>query len=146
LESLAARLRHDLETLQYPPPDWVTPRHTESGTRVVDVVIVGAGMCGLAVAFALRRAGIANIRILDASDAGREGPWLTFARMKTLRSPKHLVGPALGLPSLTFRSWYEAQWGREAWERLGNIPRPMWMDISSGIARCSISRSKTGAG
>ena len=48
--------------------------------------------------------------------------------METLRSPKHLVGPAADLPSLTFRAWYEAQFGCEAWERLGKIPRPMWMD------------------
>jgi cation diffusion facilitator CzcD-associated flavoprotein CzcO len=128
LETLAARLREDLEILQYPPTDWVAPRHTEDGVRVVDVVVVGAGMCGLAAAFALRRAGIANIRVLDAGDAGREGPWLTYARMEALRSPKHLAGPALGLPSLAFRSWYEAQWGREAWQQLGKIPRTMWMD------------------
>ena len=73
-------------------------------------------------------AGIANVRILDAGDAGREGPWLTFARMKTLRSPKHLVGPALGLPSLTFRSWFRAQYGDAAWNALDKIERPMWMD------------------
>ena len=48
--------------------------------------------------------------------------------METLRSPKHLVGPAADLPALTFRAWYEAQFGCEAWERLGKIPRPMWMD------------------
>jgi FAD-dependent urate hydroxylase len=48
--------------------------------------------------------------------------------METLRSPKHLTGPAADLPPLTFRAWYEAQFGRDAWERLGKIPRPMWMD------------------
>lgn len=48
--------------------------------------------------------------------------------METLRSPKQLAGPALGLPNLAFRSWYEAQWGREAWEVLGKIPTSMWMD------------------
>ena len=40
-----------------------------------------------------------------------EGPWATTARMETLRSPKQLTGPALGLPALTFRAWYEAQFG-----------------------------------
>lgn len=53
LEALDARLRHDLEILQYPPPDWVVPRYTASGDRVVDVVVIGAGMCGLAAGFAL---------------------------------------------------------------------------------------------
>lgn len=128
LDALAARLRDDLAILQSPPADWVKPRHTESGARVADVTVVGAGMCGLAASFALRRAGIDNIRILDAGATGQEGPWVTYARMETLRSPKSLAGPALGLPSLAFRSWYEAQWGREAWLRLGKIPRTMWMD------------------
>jgi cation diffusion facilitator CzcD-associated flavoprotein CzcO len=53
---------------------------------------------------------------------------MTFARMETLRSPKVLAGPALGLPALTFRAWFEAQHGPEGWARLGKIPRAMWMD------------------
>ena len=48
--------------------------------------------------------------------------------METLRSPKTLAGPALGLPSLTFQAWYEAQWGRDAWGELGRIPTQTWMD------------------
>lgn len=128
LDGLAAGLHHDLEILQYPPANWVTQRHTDTGASVVDVVVIGAGMCGLAAGFALQRAGIANIRILDASEAGREGPWLTYARMDTLRSPKQLAGPAMGLPNLAFRSWYEAQWGHESWGRLDKIPTKMWMD------------------
>ena len=39
-----------------------------------------------------------------------------YARMDTLRSPKTLTGPALGVPSLTFRAWYEAKYGLDAWE------------------------------
>lgn len=123
LDALEARLAHDLACLEYPPNNWVRPTD-----GVVDVVVIGAGMCGLAAAFALLREGICNIRILDRAPAGLEGPWKTFARMETLRSPKHLAGPALGVPSLTFRAWYEAQWGADAWEALGRIPRPMWMD------------------
>jgi FAD-dependent urate hydroxylase len=128
LAALKGRLRHDLEMLQYPPIDWVTPRATQSGERVVDTVIVGAGMCGLTASFALRRAGISNIRILDASDTGREGPWVTYARMHTLRSPKQLAGPAMGLPNLSFRAWFEASRGATAWDTLGKIPTGMWMD------------------
>jgi cation diffusion facilitator CzcD-associated flavoprotein CzcO len=48
--------------------------------------------------------------------------------METLRSPKQLAGPALGIPSLTFRAWFEAQWGRDAWDALDKIPRLQWMD------------------
>ena len=128
LAALAARLRHDLEMLQYPPGDWVAPRVTKAGAKVTDVVVVGAGMCGLAASFALRRVGLSNIRILDAGVAGREGPWLTYARMETLRSPKHLAGPAMGLPNLSFRAWFEAIHGLAAWDRLGRIPTATWMD------------------
>ncbi len=56
----------------------------------------------------LRREKIDNVVVLDRSPAGREGPWITYARMDTLRTPKHLSGPELGLPSLSFRAWYEA--------------------------------------
>jgi cation diffusion facilitator CzcD-associated flavoprotein CzcO len=48
--------------------------------------------------------------------------------MGTLRSPKELTGPALGLPALTFRAWYEAQFGLEAWAALDKIPRLQWAD------------------
>src|SRR6516164_7224728 len=33
----------------------------------------------------------------------------------------------LGIGSLTFRAWYEAQYGRAGWERLGRIPPEQWM-------------------
>lgn len=127
LSALEQRLRQDLDWLGWPAKDWVPPR-THQGQPVRDVVIVGAGMCGLAAAGALKGLGLSNIALLDRAPAGREGPWVTYARMETLRSPKQLTGPALGLPALTFRAWYEAQHGRAAWEALGKIPRTMWMD------------------
>ena len=128
LDELGAQLHRDLEILQYPPDNWVIPRSSESGGPVADVVVIGAGMCGLAAAFALKRCGITNIRILDADEAGREGPWLSYARMETLRSPKQLTGPALGLANLTFQAWFVAQWGGGGWEKLDKIPTAMWMD------------------
>ena len=51
-----------------------------------------------------------------------------FARMDTLRSPKHLTGPDLGVPSLTFRAWYEAQHGTDGWAALYKIPRLEWAE------------------
>jgi len=123
LAELEARLREDLERLCLPAPAWLVRADDDP---VLDVAIVGAGQAGLAAAAALRLLGIARIRVFDRSAPGHEGPWLTHARMQTLRSPKHLVGPALELPSLTFRAWYEAQFGRTAWDALDRIERPHW--------------------
>ncbi len=128
LDALEAQLRRDLEFLELPGKPWVPPRETAEGWAVADVAVIGAGMCGLAAAAALRLLGIERVRVLDRASPGREGPWVTFARMETLRSPKALAGPALGLPALTFRAWFEAQHGAEGWARLGKIPRAMWMD------------------
>ncbi len=121
-------MARDLRLLNYPPNGWVPQVETDDGRPVSDVIVAGGGMLGLTVAFALRRQGIARLRLLDRAEAGSEGPWVTYARMRTLRSPNHLTGPAMGLPNLTFRAWYEAQYGEAAWQDLGKIPRAMWMD------------------
>lgn len=127
LSALEARLREDLERLCLPAPSWV-PKRTQNGVDVSDVLIVGGGMCGLTAATALKLLGIDNIRIVDKAPASLEGPWVTYARMETLRSPKTLIGPCLGIASLTFRAWYEAQFGIAAWNILDKIPREQWMD------------------
>jgi cation diffusion facilitator CzcD-associated flavoprotein CzcO len=126
LAELDALVQRDLQLLNYPPANWVTPR--EAAQPVADVAIIGAGMCGLSAAFALLRRGVRNVRILDRNADGFEGPWLSFARMRTLRSPKHLTGPAQGLPNLTCRAWFEAQWGTKAWQGFERLPRTQWMD------------------
>lgn len=128
LAALEARLHRDLALLELPGKPWVPPHPAVEGVPVTDIAIIGAGMCGLAAAAALRLLGMDGVRVLDRAPAGQEGPWVTFARMETLRSPKSLAGPALGLPSLTFRAWFEAQHGEAAWAALGKIPRTMWMD------------------
>ena len=84
-------------------------------------------MAGLCAAAALRFSGIPAL-IIDQSSKGLEGPWATTARMETLRSPKELTGPALGIPSLTFRAWFTAQFGVEQWEQLDKIPRLQWAE------------------
>lgn len=127
LAALEARLREDLVWLELPPPAWVPPRFAD-GERVLDVAIIGGGMAGLAASAELRWLGMHNHLVIDRAPTGQEGPWVTYARMETLRSPKQLTGPALRLPALTFRAWYEAQFGRAAWDALYKIPRPQWMD------------------
>ncbi len=126
LDSLEARLRQDLQWLGLPPGHWVPPR-TEAGQEVLDVAIVGGGMAGLALSASLKHLGV-RARIFDRAREGFEGPWATTARMETLRSPKELTGPALGLPALSFRAWFESQFGLAAWQAMDKIPRLQWAD------------------
>ncbi len=126
LEALEARLQEDLAWLELPAKRWVVER-SQDGQPLLEVAIIGGGMAGMAAAAALRMVGVQAV-IFDRSPAGSEGPWVTTARMETLRSPKQLTGPALGLPALTFRAWFEAQFGREQWDALDKIPRTQWMD------------------
>lgn len=123
LALLEARLRQDLAALNLPPANWVPP-----SAGATDALIIGGGMLGLAASFALTRLGILNHRVLDAAPAGQEGPWVTYARMETLRSPKHLAGPGGEIAALTFRAWYTAQHDEAGWATLGKIPRAMWQD------------------
>lgn len=126
LSALEARLRQDLAWLELPAKRWVPP-YVLDGQNVLDVAIIGGGMAGLAASAALNHIGI-SAPIFDRAPEGYEGPWATTARMETLRSPKQLTGPALGLPALTFRAWFEAQFGAQAWDALDKIPRLQWMD------------------
>lgn len=129
LAELEARLKRDFELLVSPPAkDWLEPRvHPDYGP-VLDVAVIGAGMSGLSAAFALKCLAIRSIKVFDRSPKGFEGPWATYARMETLRSPPELTGPAFGFSNLTFRAWFEAQFGAEPWKKLHRIPRLQWMD------------------
>jgi cation diffusion facilitator CzcD-associated flavoprotein CzcO len=128
LARLARDARADLARLNFPPPNWVLPVRGPAGEAVLDVLVAGGGMCGQTAGYALLREGIANLRVIDRCPRGDEGPWGTYARMLTLRSPKHLTGPDLGVPSLTFRAWYEAQHGDAGWAALHKIGRVDWRD------------------
>ncbi|HWJ72430.1 MAG TPA: NAD(P)/FAD-dependent oxidoreductase [Kaistia sp.] len=127
LDELTKRVRFELDCVAYPAREWVTPR-SRDGEAVLDVLIVGGGQNGLSLAFRLLRERVTNIRVLDRSPAGQAGPWINYARMQTLRTPKHVSGPELGLPSLSIRAWYEARFGAEAWAGVGKIPRQHWHD------------------
>lgn len=128
LRAHEAAVRRDLRLLTLPPANWPASAIGPDGKPALDVLVVGAGMLGIAAGAALTFKGVRNISVLDRAPPGREGPWLTFARMETLRSPKHLTGPALGIPSLTFRAWYEARFGEAGWEALYKIPNVVWVD------------------
>ena len=125
LAELERRVRFELECLGYPSRQW-TIEKSRDGMKVHDVIVVGGGQSGVSIAFRLLRERITNIRVLDRSAAGAEGPWVTFARMHTLRTPKVVTGPDLGIPSLSPRAWWEAQFGARSWEGLNRIPREAW--------------------
>jgi cation diffusion facilitator CzcD-associated flavoprotein CzcO len=126
LADLNARVAHDLACLNHGGPDWVRARTHPDG-HVYDVVIVGGGQSGLGAALGLLRERISNILIIDENPAGYEGPWDTYARMVTLRTPKELTSIDGGIPSLTFRAWWEAQHGAAGWAAIDKIPRRDWM-------------------
>ena len=126
LSQLADAVRRDLELLLYPQRPWVPPRTTREGQPIYDVLIVGAGQSGLATAFGLLRERVQNLLVVDQNPEGLAGPWLKFARMRTLRTPKYITGPDLGLPNLTPRAWYEAQHGADSWATLGQLPKEDW--------------------
>lgn len=94
-----------------------------------NVAVIGGGQNGAAFAFALERARIGKVTVIDAApDESRAGVWLTKARMRRLRTPKGVPGPDLGLRELSFQSWYEAQYGAEAYDVFDRISRTDWAD------------------
>jgi cation diffusion facilitator CzcD-associated flavoprotein CzcO len=110
------------------PQNWVPDR---AGVDH-NVVLVGGGQTGSALAFALRRAGIGKVSVIDAAeDEDRAGVWLTAARMNLLRTPKTLPGPELGIPALGFQSWYESRYGEAAYAAIDRIPRLAWAQYLS---------------
>ena len=128
LEALKGRVARDLDLIKYPEPRWVPERRTSSGERILDVLVVGAGQGGQAIAAMLLRERVDNILVIDKASRGLEGPWRTFARMQTLRTWKTVTGPDLALPSLTFQSWYEAQHGVDGFAAVNKIPKELWQD------------------
>ncbi|MGE0225184.1 MAG: NAD(P)-binding domain-containing protein [Acetobacteraceae bacterium] len=107
------------------------PRNWVPDTPGVDhnVMIVGGGQTGCALAFALQRAGIGKVPVIDAAaDEATAGIWLTTARMNLLRTPKALTGPENGITALGFRAWYESRHGQEAYTDIDRIPRLVWAE------------------
>lgn len=135
LAELEVHARRELAMLAYPKRAWVPPRRTASGEPILDVLIVGGGQGGMATAFALRRERVENVLVVDAAPAGQEGPWRRFARMQTLRTPKHVLGPELGVPSLSVQAWYEAQHGEGSFGEFAFIDREDWAEYLQWLRR-----------
>jgi cation diffusion facilitator CzcD-associated flavoprotein CzcO len=125
ITQLSKRVRRELTYLGYPPREWTLPR-SRDGVPVLDVLIVGGGQSGLGTAFGLKLERITNVRIIDRSPRGFEGPWRRFARMREIRTPKEVTGIDFGIPGLTAQAWYEAKFGRPAWNRIVRIPQEIW--------------------
>jgi len=128
LEQLAARARQDLFMLRHPEVDWVPERQGPDGRRLLDVLIVGGGQGGLAIAAYLIRERVTNIEVIDKAPYGREGVWNGFARMPVIRSPKHYPGPDMGVPNLTYEAWHRAKYGDADWEGLKLVPCERWVE------------------
>ncbi|HET7884336.1 MAG TPA: NAD(P)-binding domain-containing protein [Acetobacteraceae bacterium] len=118
-----AGAREALRLIGPDPQNWVPDRPGIDH----NVVVVGGGQTGSAFAFALRRAGIGRVSVIDAAeDERRAGVWLNAARMNLLRTPKSLTGPEIANPALSFQAYYEARHGAEAYSAIDRIPRTDW--------------------
>jgi cation diffusion facilitator CzcD-associated flavoprotein CzcO len=120
-----AAARDALRLIGPDPRNWVPDRPGIDH----NVTIVGGGQTGSAFSFALRRAGIGKVSVIDAAeDEARAGVWLNAARMNLLRTPKNLPGPELGIPAFNFQAWYEARHGADAYAAIDRILRTDWAD------------------
>jgi FAD-dependent urate hydroxylase len=135
LTDLEANVRADLARIAHPSAAWLEPKMGPDGKPALDVLIIGAGQSGIAIGFGLTRSRVSNILLLDKAEKGMEGPWLTYARMPTLRSPKDYTGPDLDIPSLTYQSWHEARFGKESWHKLDLISRGHWAEYLLWLRR-----------
>lgn len=127
-----AGARNALRLIGPDPQNWVPDRPRIDH----NVMIVGGGQSGCAFAFALRRAGIGKVAVIDmALDEARAGVWLNAARMNVLRTPKTLPGPECGIAALSFQAWYEARHGAAAYAAIERIPREDWAQYLSWYRR-----------
>ena len=144
LARLEEDVRRDLARIAHPRQAWLTPRRAPDGSDALDVLIVGAGQGGIAAAFGLKRERVDNVLVIDKAAEGREGPWRTYARMPTLRSPKDYTGPDLDIPSLTYEAWHTARYGAAHWAALDLIGREDWADYLDWVRAVTGTRVANG--
>jgi cation diffusion facilitator CzcD-associated flavoprotein CzcO len=104
--------------------DWVRPRDGVDH----NVVVVGGGQSGIAIAYGLKRRGIGKVEVIDRAAPGQTGIWRSIARMEQLRTGKTLIGLEQDNPTLGFRAWFETLNGADAFDALDRIPRLAWAD------------------
>ena len=119
---------------RYPSRPWVVPRR-HNGEPVYDALIVGGGQSGITIAFRLLRERVTNIRVLDRNREGLAGPWITFARMHTLRTPKDVVGPSLDFPVSPRGRGTKRRFGENSWASVGKVPRTLWHEYLGWLRR-----------
>jgi cation diffusion facilitator CzcD-associated flavoprotein CzcO len=122
--ALEAQTQSAMRWIGREPADWVRPRAEAEH----NVVIVGGGQSGVAIAYGLKRKGVGRVVVIDQAEPGKAGIWRTIARMHQLRTPKTLAGPEIGNPALSFRAWYETLQGPSAFDALDRIPTSLWAD------------------
>lgn len=122
------------------PADWVRPRVGVDH----NVVVVGGGQSGVAIAYGLRRKGVGRVSVIDQAQPGQAGIWRSIARMHQLRTPKTLAGPEQGNPALSFRAWYETLNGPAAFDALDRIPRLAWADYLAWFQQATATEVRYG--
>ena len=141
LDLLEKSIAESFNLLDLPQKSIVPQRNGPDGEAMTDVLVIGAGMNGLAAGFALRRLGILNMRQIDRNQPGFAGPWRNYARMELLRSGKKLTGPALGHSLLTPRAWWHARFPNRNWEDMEYLGRDEWaeyLDWYASVTRASV--------
>ncbi|KQS71718.1 oxidoreductase [Rhizobium sp. Leaf371] len=126
LDELKQAALADLTLLGYPSAPWLGDHPRPDAAGIADAIIVGGGQSGVTIAAALKWDGLRRVRVLDSGAPGAEGPWLTFARMEELRTPKTQVGNEFNVVNLSVRRWFETRYGQQAWADLSRIPRTDW--------------------
>ena len=130
-EQLEAQTQQAQRWANRDPANWVRAR---AGVDH-NVVIVGGGQSGTAIAYGLKRKGVGHVEVIDQAEPGQAGIWRTIARMHQLRTPKILAGLEQDNPMLSFRAWYETLNGPGAFDSLDRIPRLAWADYTDWFQR-----------
>ncbi len=135
LRLLEERVRADLELTNYPSRPWLPAILAPDGRPASDVIVIGGGQSGISAAFGLMREQLQRVRVVDRAIEGYEGPWATFARMTTLRTPKHVLGPDLGMPRSPSAPGIPLASARTRGRDLKRVPRLAWMEYLRWLRR-----------